>query len=65
MMDYDQNLNKYCVQLTKTDRYMSHLGLKPNWLGVSKLLSSRNEKILKMILSKFFPQIGKRLGDNY
>ena len=64
-MDYDQNLNKYCAQLTKADWYKSHLGLKPNCVGVSKL-SSRNKKtLLKMILSKIFPQIGKRLGDNY
>ena len=34
-------------------------GLKPGWLGVSKLLFPGNGKILKMISSNIFPQMGK------
>ena len=37
------------------------LGRKPDCLGVSKLLFSRDRKIsLKMVLLNIFPQIGKR-----
>ena len=60
-MDYDQNLNKY-ILCTVDKSWLIHesLGLKPDWLGVSKLVSSRNKKTLKMIFSKNVPQIGKR-----